>query len=236
MSQYRLGRLDAVRPDSLGTLEDYASGPLPLPAATVTVPNVPYPIDFNDQLGDCVMAGVAHLIAAWDAEVHESDPIPNANTVEAEYFKLTGGQDTGLNEQSVLQTWHTQGLFRRKIAGYAPVEPTDTLSLHRAIEFYGGAMLGIQCPASAQQQFAAGEPWTYVPGSPIEGGHCIVALGYDPQYIYCATWGGIAPVTYTFAAHFLDEAWAVLPKQIVEARKDAYGIDLVSLQRDLAAL
>jgi hypothetical protein len=236
MSQYRLGKLDAVRPDALGELRDYASGPLPLPPASVNVPPASYPIDGNDTLGDCVACGVAHLIAAWDTETHEPDPVPNQSQVEAEYFALTGGQDTGLDEHTVLQTWHTQGLFRRKIAGYAPVEPTDLIGLHQAIAFYGGAMLGIQCPASAQEQFQAGEPWTYVPGSPVEGGHCIVALGYTQTSLLCATWGGIAEVTAGFWAHFGDEAWAVLPKQIVEARKDSYGIDLVSLQADLAAL
>ncbi|HUY25412.1 MAG TPA: hypothetical protein VMV09_08950, partial [Candidatus Saccharimonadales bacterium] len=134
------------------------------------MPSAGYPIDGNDQFGDCTMAGVAHLIAAWDADVNEPDPIPDAQEVVATYFELSGGQDTGLNEANVLQAWRSQGLFGRKIAAYAPVDPRNIVELHQAVAFYGGCYLGIQCPQSAQQQFASGQPWTYDPSSPIEGG------------------------------------------------------------------
>lgn len=192
---------------------------------------------------NCTMAGVAHLIAAWDDEVHELDTVPTSSEVIAQYLKLTGGEDTGLNEAEVLKTWQTEGLFgpdiqgdcvASKIAAYAPVDPKDLLQLHQAVAFYGGCYLGIECPESAQQQFDAGEPWTYVEGSPIEGGHCVVALGYGPHGgLHCATWGGIAVLEASFLAHYLQEAWCILSHQLVEARKDSLGIDLPSLEADL---
>jgi hypothetical protein len=181
---------------------------------------------------NCVMAGVAHLDSAWDAEVEAPDPIPDESQVVSTYFQLTGGQDTGLNEATVLQIWRTQGLFGRKIAAYAPVDPRDITELHQAVAFYGGSMLGITCPVSAQQQFAAGDPWTFVPDSQIAGGHAIVALGYTPTALLCATWGGIAQVTYPFLAHYLDEAWAIVPSQFVEAGRGP-RMDLATLQADL---
>jgi len=236
MGKFKLGRLPATRPFGLSDLSVYASGKLPAPPAEVTVPAAGYPIDGNDQYGDCTMAGVAHLIAAWDAEVSEADPIPDAQEVVQTYFELSGGQDTGLNEANVLQAWRNQGLFGRKIAAYAPVDPKNIVELHQAIAFYGGAYLGIVCPESAQQQFAADQPWTFVPGSPIAGGHCIDALGFTQNGLLCATWGGIALVTYGFLAHFLDEAWAVLGNQAVERQGDALGIDLVTLRADLDSL
>ncbi len=234
-SSYRLGKLPAVRPFGLRDLSVYASGPLPAPPRAVAPPAARYPIDGNDQVGDCTIAGVAHLIAAWDAEVKEADPVPTVGAVVSEYFRLSGGQDTGLNEASVLQTWRSGGLFGRKIAAYAPVDHHRLLAIHQAVAFYGGCYLGIQCPQSAQEQFAAGEPWTVVDDSPIEGGHCIVALGYTPAAVLCATWGGIAEVTYPFLDAYLDEAWAVIPSQFLEA---GHGprIDLASLQEDLDRL
>jgi hypothetical protein len=244
MSDFKLGRLPATRPAALKDLSVYATGPLPTPPATREVPKASYPVDGNATYGDCTMAGVAHLIAAWNAEVHENDPVPNEQLVVAQYFNLTGGEDTGLNEAEVLKTWQTDGLFGptldgfyvpNKIAGYAPVNPRDLLQLHQAVAFYGGAYLGIECPESAQQQFANGEPWTYVEDSPVLGGHCVVALGYGPSGgLHVATWGGVAVLEASFLAHYLDEAWVVLSHEMVEAKGDALGVNLAALQADLA--
>lgn len=231
---YKLGRLPAVRPAALADLSVYATGKLPSPPDRVTPPVAPYPVDGNNQYGDCTIAGVAHLIEAWNMEVHEQDFVPTEQDVVDRYFRLTGGQDTGLVEADVLRLWHQKGHFRQRIAGYAPVDPRDILALHQAIAFYGGSYLGIECPESCQEQFATGHPWTYVPGSPIEGGHCIVALGYTQTGLLCATWGRIVEVTYGFCAHYLDEAWVVLSHQFVEAKGDQLGIDLATLQADLA--
>ena len=193
------------------------------------------PIDGNDTYGDCVMAATAHLIEAWDSEVEATDAVPTGDEVVSEYFVLTGGADTGLNEADVLQTWHRTGLFGHQIAGYAPVNVKDTTAIQQAIAFYGGALFGIMCPASAQTQFAAGVPWTYDPSSPIEGGHAIAPLGYDEHYVYCSTWGSVAKVTYPFLSALLDECWAIIPSQFVETGKGP-SLDLATLQADLARL
>jgi hypothetical protein len=234
MSDFKLGRLPATRPAALSDLAAYAVGKLPTPPRTVEVPKTLYPIDANDRLGDCTMAGVAHLIGAWNAETHEDDLVPAEEAIVAEYLKLTGGEDTGLNEAEVLKTWRTEGLFGEKIAAYAPVNPKDLLQLHQAVAFYGGCYLGIECPASAQEQFANDEPWTYE-GSEVQGGHCVAALGYGPNGgLHCATWGGVAVLEASFLAHYLDEAWCILPHELVEAKKDSLGINLAQLQQDLA--
>lgn len=232
----KLGRLPATRPAALKDLAVYATGVLPAPPAAVSAPKVPFPIDGNDQYGDCTIAGADHLARAWNAETGEHDHLPTEQQIVTEYFKLTGGEDTGLNEAEVLRTWHGEGLhlFGGQIAAYAPVPPASVLQLHQAVAFYGGCYLGIACPQSAQEQFQNQEPWTYVHGSPIEGGHCIVAIGYDQTGLLCATWGGVTKVTYGFCAHYLEEAWVVLPHQMVEAKKDSLGLDLASLQADLA--
>jgi len=235
-TRYKLGKLAATKPFGLKDLAIYANGKLPAPPATVNYyKGLSLPIDGNDQYGDCVMAATAHLIAAWDAEVKEKDTVPTGDQVVAEYFKLTGGEDSGLNESSVLQTWQQEGLFGQKIAAYATVDIKDIIAVHQAIAFYGGALFGIQVPESAQEQFQAGEPWTYEPDAQIEGGHAIAPLGYDHNYVYCATWGGIAPVTYPFLSAYLDEAYAVISHQYVEAGKGPL-LNLAALQADLSKL
>lgn len=234
--RYRLGKLAATRPFGLSDLSVYARGKIPTPPTSVDFySGLSLPIDGNDSHGDCVMAATAHLIEAWDAESHERDAVPTGTGVVAEYFRLTGGRDAGLNEAAVLQTWQRYGLFGHKIAAYAPVNVRDIIGIHQMIAFYGGGMFGIQCPDSAQQQFAAGQPWTVVPGAEVAGGHAIAPLGYDSKFVYCATWGGIAPVTYPFLARYLDECWAVIPNQFVEAGRGP-SLDLKTLQSDLARL
>ena len=230
---FKYGRLPAMRPAALSDLSVYTTGKLPDPPKKVPVPKGMYPMDGNDKYGDCTIAGVAHLIQAWNTLYKKNLSVPSEKQVVAEFLKLNGGQaDVGLSEADVLSLWHTSGLFGERIAAYAPVSDRDLLGMHQAIADYGGCYLGIQCPASAQQQFLKKEPWTYEPGSPVEG-HCIVGLGYNDKYVECATWGGIAKVTYPFLAHYLEEVWVIISQQLVEAKQDNLGIDLKALQEDL---
>lgn len=243
MTAFKLGRLPALRPAALKNLEVYANGPLANPPATWEVPGQAelnagnhgiYPIDCNDRLGDCVMAGVAHLLEAWNRADSEHDYVPTEPVIEAQYLKRSPG-DEGLVEAYVLKEWQHGELFPESpLWGYAPCSTTSLLQQHQAVAFYGGLMLGIECPQSAQEQFGAGEPWTYVEASPVLGGHCVVALGYGPHGgLHCATWGGIAVLEASFLAHYLDEAWVCLPHQLVEAKKDSLGLNLNALEADL---
>ena len=236
---YRLGRLPATRPAALSDLTVYAEGKLRRPPRTIEVPNTVYPIDGNDRYGDCVMAGVSHCLEAWNVEVKQHDPVPTEQAVVQEYLKLSP-QDEGLNESEVLNLWYREGLFGRRIAGYAPVSTTSLLAQHQAVAFYGACFLGIECPVSAQEAFEeqarTGKtvPWVYE-GGEIAGGHAVIALGYGPNGgLHCATWGGIAVLEASFLAHYLDEAWVILSDEVVKAQKDALGIDLASLRADLA--
>jgi len=67
----------------------------------VNDPTKLFPMDGNDTLGDCTIAGVAHAITTYRA-LTKKKTIPATNTIEKLYFHLTGGPDTGLNELDVL--------------------------------------------------------------------------------------------------------------------------------------
>jgi hypothetical protein len=235
--KYKGGRLPAFRPPGLKTFLEYATKTkLPKPPATFKAPAGPYPIDGNDEYGDCTIAGVAHAIAAWNRLYSQKDRVPAQQTIIRLYLKLTGGQDSGLVEANVLQAWRKTGLFGHKIWGYAPVKITDPNAIKLAISGYGGSYLGIKCPESAQRQFSEGKPWTYE-GEQTEDGHCVVALGYDAEgNLECATWGGIALLTPGFLKHYLEEAWVILSDQLVKAGKDTVGLDLAALEQDLASV
>lgn len=236
-STLRLGKKPAVRPHGLKDLAVYATGPLPAPPAVSPVPQVAqWGMMDNDRLGCCTISGAGHVIVAANTEVGESDPIPSDPEIQSQYFAITGGADEGCVEADVLQLWHQSGLFGdNRIAGYAPVNPADLVGLHQAIAFYGSAYIGVALPQSAMDQFQAGQDWTVVPGSPIEGGHCIVLVGYNQQTVQAVTWGAVVNISYPWIARYMDEAWCVIPQAFAEAGRGP-SLDLAALQADLARI
>lgn len=232
--RYKLGALPAVRPHGLSDLAVYAGGKLPTPPAKVVNPCRDLRMFDNDRLGCCTYSGVGHSIIAWNALTDESDTVPTDDQLQVAYFAQTGGADSGCVEADVLQKWQRTGLFGHQLAGYAPVDSKSVEAIHQAIAFYGVAYFGVALPESAQDQFPD-RVWTVEPGSPIEGGHCIVGVAYDSSYVYCRTWGGTVAVSYPWLDKYLTESWALLPNQYVEAGKGP-TLDLASLRADLAAL
>lgn len=247
-----LGKLDPKPISRLGWLHDYQTAPFPALPTSVAVPSITLQMDGNGPdpavtnqgpdfqgVGDCTVVGTVNLGKSWNAEVHESDAIPSPNDVVSEYFTLTGGQDSGMAETDVLNTWHSTGLFGDTIAGFAPVQHNDITQIEESIAFFGGCYFGVQLPQSAQQQFNPGgqSTWSVVNGSPIEGGHCIVGLGFDQtaKLVQIATWGQIVNVEYGWLSEYLDEAYAIIPHQFVEAGKGP-SLDLAALTADLKSI
>lgn len=235
MRKHRAGRLQAFLPPRLKDFTAYLTAALaPAPEAW-PVPQVALPMDGNDKYGDCTIAGIAHLIAAWNTVFKRALKVPTLKQIISTYLKLSP-HDTGCVEANVLQTMFTTGLFGEKIDGYAPIKnpslPSGIELIKQAIVNYGAVYLGILCPESAELQFENHEAWTNK-GEKTADGHCVVGLGFTKQGLLCSTWGGIALLTWGFLEPYLQEAWVILPQQLVEAKKNTLGIDLATLQADL---
>ncbi len=240
----RLGKRPAVRLP-MPPIDAYLLGRPPQPPSRFAAPAVPdWGMLGNNSAGCCVPAGCAHATMASQADLPLVEPVAfTTQEVLAQYQAitgydpLTGANDTGCVEAEVLQLWRKHGLFGgQRIAGFAPVEPHSILAVHRAIAFYGAAIIGVQLPMSAQEQFEAGQPWTVVPDSPIEGGHCIVPVGYDAGAIQCVTWGRVVEVTWPWWETYVDEVWAAIFPADVEARRGPTGLDIATLTADLDRL
>lgn len=241
------GRLPAAPVVGVAELKAYASAPLPAPPASVAAPTVAvWGMDGNGPdptvtipgdgsgVGDCTIAGAAHCVSAWNAEVGTKDAVPTADQVVTQYFALTGGQDNGLACTSVLQTWHTTGLFGNRIGAWAPVNHKQIIDIHQAVDAYGACYIGVNLPDSAETQFENNEPWSYVGDAPT-GGHCVTIVGYDATYVYVVSWGAVVPVTYPWLSAYLEEAYAIVPQEFVEAGKGP-TLNLAALQADLGLL
>lgn len=201
-----------------------------------------WPMYYNDSIGDCTCAGVGHMFQAFTA--YASTMVTLANTVIlALYEKLsgynpqTGQNDTGCVEQDVLQDLVDNGVDGHKVIAFAQVNVKDPAEMKAALYLFGSLYLGIQCPQSAQQQFAAGQPWDYVPGSPIEGGHCIVMQYADDQKYKIVSWGALIEMTPAFWQNYGDEAWVVITQDWIEANGNTpTGLSLQSLLSEFHAI
>lgn len=236
MGRYKTGALLRGHSPLLKAIEVYVQGKLPtdLPV-TLNVPPAKYPILANDRIGDCTIAGLVHLREADNTLTGKRDFIPDEKEAEDRYFVLTGGEDTGLVIANLLHEDYTAGNFHTKNAGYAPASnPRDLLLIRQIVYTFGGGYAGILCPNSAQDQFANGEPWSYV-GERAEDGHCIVLLGWTAKgNLLAATWGGIVEIEPSFIAHYFQEVYAVIGNEFKERGGDGRGVDFASLQADLA--
>jgi hypothetical protein len=75
----------------------------------------------------------------------------------------------------------------------------------------------------------------WAPGS--WGGHCVVVLDYSDaeQAFTIVSWGELIKMDYGFFKAYCDEAWAVVSKDILNAKgEDVQGLDLAKLTADLA--
>jgi hypothetical protein len=180
----------------------------------------------NDQIGDCGPAGACHLIIAWAANAGRRVRITNETALKAYialtgYDPQTGANDNGVQLQDMLAFWRKTGIGSHKILGFGQISKTPAV-LHAAVQAFGGILVGIECPESAEEQFESGIPWSVVKGSPDDGGHCIIIVGYDSktgEWI-AVTWGGLARIKPSFVKKYLLEAWAVFTRDWLEANGD----------------
>jgi hypothetical protein len=171
----------------------------------------------NDKYGDCVMAGRAHMTLRFeDFEQKQLIKITDKD-VEDEYFKETGGQDSGLVMLDSLNEWRKTGWTAASkpytIYAYAQIDVANHNELKYSVLLLRGAYTGFQVPQSAMDQFNAGQPWTVSGDNTIIGGHCVYIKAYNEIGPICVTWGAEQQMTWEFWNIYFDEAYGVIDAQ-----------------------
>jgi hypothetical protein len=239
MNQYKLGRLAPAPIVGLCDLTFYLTKPLPAPPAEVDAPNLEYAMACNDQIGDCTIASVVHTDQATANLTTEAWTYPGDSAVSSEYFKLSGGQDTGLAETAVLAAWLTSpGLFGHELAAFAPIHVKHTRVVKQTTALVGAVYAGVLIPEPAEQQFQDGEPWELThtsADSQIEGGHAVPIVGYNATGPIVVTWGALQQVTWAWWLTYAEEAYAVITAEVKE-RGVLHGVDFSKLDADLNVL
>jgi len=245
MSSYRFGKHAPKQDYRTLRFRSYLTPALPPPPASAssltrvyknlgtTDPTKLFPMDGNDTLGDCTIAGVAHAITAFRGLVGKKKTIMTKLAVVKLYMHLTGGVDSGLNELDVLNYWQSNVVDGDEILAYASIDPKNHVHVEQAIQLFGAVYIGFQVQQNCIQEFDAHQPWT--PGPLTTDGHAVVAVEYDQSGVTVLTWGNTQKGTWAWWDECVDEAYAILPP---EAKNPAFapGFDINQLQSDLAAV
>lgn len=204
-----------------------------------------------DGIGDCTIAEMAHAFTALGVYAGKPQVLFDDAAVIQAYSDVsgydpgTGANDNGCQMQDVLAYCRSTGIPDtggnvHKVLAYAVLRnPTDINLLSQVLKTFGYVFLGINCPQSAQDEFGV-SPWTYVPGSPVEGGHCVGLHRRQPYgsrvgVFDLASWGALQPATISFLTHFTEEAWAVVTPDWIETNGSSCdGIALSQLEADMA--
>jgi len=155
--------------------------------------------------------------------------MPKASVV-ALYEKLTGGQDTGLNELDVLKYWSNNKVYGSDILAFVSIDPKNHTHIQQALQLFGGVYLGFQVQQNAIQEFDARKPWT--PGTLTNDGHCVYAVAYDQNAVTVLTWGSTQVGTWAWWDECVDEAYAIVPQQ-AQNSDFAPGFNIKQLEADL---
>jgi hypothetical protein len=202
----------------------------------------------NDQYGDCVFADCAHQEMLRTANVG-TIWIPTTDQVLALYSAVTGfnptdpSTDQGADELTVIEYLTATGWGGRKLDGHGNLNPAQFDQIKWAVCLFGACRLGINLPASAMNQFNAEQPWDYVAGSQLDGGHDVPVVRYFADgSLGIVSWGQFVIVTPAFMAAkyddgtpYVEEAHAELALDWIRAVGTAPSdLNLTQLQQDLA--
>ena len=187
--------------------------------------SIPMPMFGNDQWGDCVMAGRAHMTLRFeDFEQRQILAISDSEVLN-EYWKEQGAgkgcllfrkkqhPDNGLVMLDSLNCWRKGWKAAGNIYdiyAFAEVGEATNQMVKAAIYLLSGSYAGVELPISAQNQ----DIWDVdnspngAPGS--WGGHCVYIVAYDPYYVTCITWGQRKKMTWGFWDKYVSENYAIV--------------------------
>jgi hypothetical protein len=206
----------------------------------------------NDQLGCCTIAGLAHLFGAMSAYGSGTEALFDNSVIQATYSAVGGyvpgdpSTDNGCVMQDVLAYARANGMADttgkvHKVLGSARMgNPADELLLGQVLDVFGSVYVGFDVQPVIEQEFDNGQPWTYAPGEPVIGGHCVVLQKRDPArsevgILNYVTWGALQRATFPWQAHCVSEAWAVVSEDWVRSNGTTVeGMDLQQLLSDMA--
>lgn len=202
----------------------------------------------NDVAGDCVAvtwANFRRLVTAFlSTEVYPSqDQVWAIYRTQNPDFDPAGTADTngpgsnadqGMDIQTLLEYLVTTGgPDGVKALAFAKVDFSNSAEVDAALAIFGGVWTGVNVLQANQDEFSQGQPWDYVAGSPVDGGHSVLSGGYTSSNgsteIRFITWGTETDFTWAFMDHQVEEMWVVVWPEHLGSKAFEAGIDQTAL-------
>ncbi len=243
----RLGRIQSVHDPRTVHLKNYVNlRTLPVPPAQEMLESTPaWPMLANDRFNCCTSAAAGHMIHHWTAANQHGVFLTDDDVIAAQ-AALTGDHLLEcVSMLDALKYWRNTGIGGHRIHSFVSADKGHPGQLRCVVHLFGSAYLGLNLPVFACAGDPAGWPdipWAISPSTPAGDlapkpnmGHCVAVVGYDPQTVYCVTWGRLKTMTWEFLERYADEVYAALSTDWVAANAECpTGFDIVMLERDLA--
>lgn len=266
--QLKCGRIHPVALGPRLSLKNYLIGykpARPRPHDAVSLPTPPKDWDYtivaapalgqmygNDSLGNCVIAGMAHLEGVFTAIKYGTPSIFTLDQIVMMYSAIGGyvpgnpNTDNGCDEQTALAYWQKNGFLGHSIAGSLAVDATNVNECVMASWLFSNLMLGMDLPDAWVNPAPSASSFIWdVAGPPNpDNGHCVVsAKGAVTTGLVIETWGLCGILTWEAVRKYCQtsvdgELYTVLTPEIIElaTNKSPNGFDWASLQDDFAAI
>jgi len=159
-------------------------------------------IYLNDTLGDCVIAGMAHVVGVLTGNAGPAPFIFTNDQITALYSAIGGyvpgdpSTDQGCDEVTALNYWQNNGApgGSHKILGWVSVDYKNPDEYRTAMWLFENLYFGLDLPDAWTQISANGFVWS--PGTPDPAnGHCVIGCGYDSTGIIIDSWGLTGTIT-----------------------------------------
>lgn len=196
---------------------------------------------------NCVWAGAANETTVWNHEARRHVAFTDGGVL-SDYAAVTGfdphrpDTDQGTDMAEAASYRRKTGIVdadgvRHKIDSYVALRAGDVDQLALATYLMGAAAIGLRFPDSASTQFDHRQPWTVVPGSPVNGGHYVPCVGVNSAgHLLVVTWGRVHAMTFDFYRAYSDEAMAYVSLEALTENLSPEGFDADRLRAALAAL
>lgn len=211
-----------------------------------------YPMYLNDQLGDCTIAGLGHLFGALSVYGGSSEVLFADSEIQTVYSRVGGyvpGQpstDQGcecidvLNDNAANGITDTAGTLH-KIEAHAMLgNAADEMLVAQCLDVFGSLYVGFNVQQQIENEFSAGQVWTWTPGQPTIGGHCVVlqrryATGPGIHGVLeYVTWGARQRADFGWQAGAVEEAHVVVTSEWIQKNGTSVaGLDLQQMLADM---
>lgn len=208
-----------------------------------------FPMFLNDKYGCCVWSAAGHAVQVLTAlgqhhEITVTDDVILTGYESTGFDPADPSTDRGTVIQDMLFYWRKTGIGGHTIAAFAEVPLHDRALVEAALNVFGVAVIGVNLPKSAEDQFATHQEWIPADGdgATILGGHCILAGAYQqlsstdvvPQAV---TWGAVQDISDAWWWEYVTEMWVVFTRDWTDAAGvSPRGIALAGLGQDFTAL